>query len=269
MNSDSTPIGPLLQAWRSKRGLSQLALALDVGISARHLSFAETGRSKPSADVVLRIAERLDVPLRQRNELLLALGFAPRFPEGRLGSPDLAAANDAITRLLAAHDPYPGVALDRHWNIVLANAAAQRMSDLLPPAFTAPCINIFRASLHPEGFARYTTNFDAWARYLLSVLDRLTAATADPELDTLATEVRAYPNVAGLLNRPAGWRDTPAAGHLIVPCDLEVHGMRLSLFTTLLSFGTPRDVTLDELTIELFYPNDEVTATALRAAASA
>lgn len=262
---ESATVGALLKGWREKRRLSQLALALRIGVSSRHLSFVETGRSRPSADLVEALAEFLDVPLRQRNDLLIAAGYAPRYPEHRLTSPTLATARGAIERLLAAHDPYPGVALDRHWNVVLANRTAQRLTTLLPEFLTGP-INLFRASLHPQGFAATTTNFDDWARYLLTELERLAVRTLDPEIDALSREVHAYDNVAALLKRPV----PPLAGDssLLVPCELLVGGRHVSFFTTLMSFGSPRDVTLDELVVELFYPSDDATAEYLRAGAS-
>jgi transcriptional regulator with XRE-family HTH domain len=252
--------GALLRAWRSRRRLSQLALALDAGVSARHLSFVETGRSRPSAELLLTLAERLDMPLRSRNELLHAGGFAPRFAETSLSSPELANVRGALQRLLDAHDPWPGVALDRQWNVVLANATALRMSAVLPQFLREPQLNMFRASLHPQGFAAFTRNFDEWGSYLLGELQRL--ADADANAAALLEEVGSYPNVRALRARPAA--RAQAASTLLVPCELEFDGKRLSLFTTLALFGSPRDVTLAELTVELFYPADEPTAAALR-----
>ncbi|MBC7897361.1 MAG: helix-turn-helix transcriptional regulator [Cytophagaceae bacterium] len=258
-------VGRLVRAWREKRRLSQLSLALEAGISARHLSFVETGRSRPSAELVMTLADYLQVPLRERNELLLAAGFAPRYPELELTSPDMAAVHRQIERLLAAHEPYPGVALDRHWNVVLANASARRMMLLLPPSLSQPTINMFRASLHPDGFSAVTSNFDAWGRYLVGELERLAASTFDAGTDALLAEVLDYPNVRTLRRTPA--RPVPAEERLLVPCVLSLGGARLSLFTTLMTFGSPRNVTLAELTIELFYPADEATAESLRAMA--
>ena len=261
----SSSAGTLVRAWREKRRLSQLALALETGVSSRHLSFVETGRSRPSAELVMTLAEHLEVPLRERNELLLAAGYAPRYPEHDITSPDMVAVHRSIERLLAAHDPYPGVALDRHWNIVLANASARRMTSLLPPSLSEPSINMFRASLHPEGFAAVTTNFEAWGRYLVEQLERLASSTFDTGFEALLAEVRAYPNVRALTRSLA--RPIPAEERLLIPCVLSLGGQRLSLFTTLMTFGSPRDVTLAELTVELFYPADEATADALRALA--
>lgn len=259
----TTAVGTLLKGWREKRRISQLALALDAGVSSRHLSFVETGRARPSAELLVALTERLDVPLRQRNDMLIAAGYAPRYPEHRLNSPTLATACRAVERLLAAHDPYPGLALDRLWTVVLTNRTAQRLTALLPEFLTGP-INMFRASLHPSGFARLTTNFDEWARYLLTELERLAARTLDPVVDALLAEVRAYDNVAALLKRPALPPRGADDGLLLVPCELSVGGHNVSFFTTLMSFGSPRDVTLDELVVELFYPSDDATAEYLR-----
>jgi transcriptional regulator with XRE-family HTH domain len=259
-------VGELIRAWRTKRRLSQLTLALDIGVSARHLSFVETGRARPSPELLLSMSEHLDVPLRERNAMLLAAGYAPRFPETSMSSPDMASVQGALQRLLDAHDPYPGVALDRHWTVVRANQAARKMVAALPPFLTQPHLNIFRASLHPEGFAALTVNFDEWGSYLLDELQRLVAATTDPDMQKLAEEIAQYPNVAALkARRTAGM----APGNpLLVPCVMNIGGQHLSLFTTLATFGSPRDVTLAELTVELFYPADKASEELLRAKAA-
>jgi transcriptional regulator with XRE-family HTH domain len=262
----ATSVGELLRAWRAKRRLSQLEVGLTAGVSARHLSFIETGRARASAELLVALADVLDMPLRERNALLLAGGFAPRYPEHALDAPGMAAMQRAITRVLDAHDPYPGVALDRHWNIVVANATASRLVAALPPELLAPQPNIFRLGLHPRGMAAFTANFEAWGRYMLRELQRLADSAIDPGASALLDEVRAYPNVQALLARPA----PPASpDELLVPCVLDLHGQRLSLFTTLATFGSPRDVTLAELTVELFYPADAATEAALRAMAAA
>jgi transcriptional regulator with XRE-family HTH domain len=253
--------GGMLRAWREKRCLSQLALALDAGVSARHLSFIETGRARPSPELILAVSAQLDMPLRERNKALLAAGYAPRFPETGLSSPDLATIQSALSRLLNAHDPYPGVALDRHWNVVLANPSAARLLNALPPFLQQTPLNIFRASLHPQGFAALTLNFDEWGSYLVSELQKLVAASTDPITAQLAEEIAAYPNVMALQARRTAVEPSHA---LLVPCVLAVGGQRLSLFTTLATFGSPRDVTLSELTVELFYPADTETETILR-----
>jgi len=256
-------IGELLREWRTRRRRSQMDLAIDVGVSARHLSFVETGRSKPSPELVLAVAQHLDVPLRERNTLLLAAGFAPRFAETPLDAPAMERAQAALQRMLDAHDPYPGVVLDRHWNVVAANTAAGLLAATLPDRLLGPPMNIFRVSLHPDGLGGRTTNFDEWATYLVTELRRMTVMTADPVLDDLLTEVTAYPNVAELIARP-GWSQ-PDDPPLLVPCRLQMGGDELVLFTTLTTFGTPRDITLDELAVELFFPADEATERLLRA----
>ncbi len=246
-------VGPLLKHWRARRSRSQLDLAYAAGVSPRHLSFVETGRSKPSAELVLALATHLDVPLRERNSLLLAAGFAPRFDHTPLDDASMAAITASLQRLLAAHDPYPGVVLDRHWNVVLANHAAGLLAALIPAELTAP-LNIFRASLHPDGLAKHTVNFGEWATHLLDQLARIVAVTGDDSMAVLEQEVRSYPNVAALPRRP-----TADDRQLVIPCVLSVDGTRLSLYTTLTTFGTPRDITLDELVIELFFPADDDT----------
>lgn len=257
------PLGPLLRDWRSRRRVSQMDLALDVGVSTRHLSCVETGRSRPSPALLLALAERLQVPLRERNRLLLAAGYAPRFAERALASDAMAPVRQALQRLLDAHDPYPGVALDRLWNVVLANRAALAMVALLPGPLQGPPLNMMRASLHPQGFAALTANFDDWGRYLVETLQRVATQSGDPELLQLEQEVHTYPNVQALQTRA----DAPAAAStppLLVPCVLNTPRGPLSMFTTLTTFGSPRDITLDELCVELFYPADAASEALLR-----
>ena len=258
-------LGPLLRDWRTRRRRSQMDLALDVGMSTRHLSFIETGRARPSPGVLLALAEQLEVPLRERNRLLLAAGYAPRYAERALDSEAMAPVRASLQRLLDAHDPYPGVALDRHWNVVLANRAAQALVALLPPALQGPPLNLMRASLHPEGFAAHTANFDDWGRYLVEALQRVATQSGDPGLLALEAEVRTYPGVAAL--RPRDEPAVPAAPPLLVPCVMHMPQGLLSMFTTLTTFGSPRDITLEELCIELFYPADAASEAMLRAAA--
>lgn len=256
----TTTVGPLLRDWRTRRRRSQLDLALDVGVSARHLSFIETGRANPSPEVVLALAEGLDVPLRERNTLLLAAGYAPRYTETPLDAPEMARATAAVQRILDAHDPYPGVVVDRGWDVIAANAGALSLIGDLPPALAEPPLNVFRLSLHPDGMAARTKNFTEWAGYLLWQLDRLWAASGDPALAALVEEVRGYPNVAALPATAAP--ETPTR---VLSVQLDTPAGELSLFTTLTTFGTPLDITLDELMIELFYPADDATAAILQA----
>lgn len=256
--------GPLVKEWRLRRGRSQMALAHDVGVSPRHLSFVETGRSKPSPELLLTLADGLDVPLRERNAFLLAAGYAPRYPRTAFDDAQLSQVRGSLRRLLESHDPYPGAVIDRLWNSVMSNRAAVRMVDGLPDELVGPPTNVFRLCLHPDGLAPRTLNFPEWAGYLLGQLRRLVLLTADPEVEDLANEVAQYPTVAGL----GGWRHAASADEpaLLIPWRLEMGGIEHSLFTTLTTFGTPQDITLDELSVELFYPADEATEVALRAA---
>jgi transcriptional regulator with XRE-family HTH domain len=240
-------------------------LALDAGMSPRHLSFVETGRSKPSPELLLLLADRLDVPLRERNQMLLAAGYAPRYGQTALDDRALERARGAVQQMLDHHDPYPGVAVDRRWNVVLANPAASRLAAVLPEDLSGPPLNIFRATLHPDGFAGRTRNFAEWADYLLNELRHLADRTADPDVLALVDEVSAYPTVRALEEK----NDRAAGGEpaLLVPWRVAVGNEILSFFTTMTSFGTPADITLAELSVELFYPADESTERALRESA--
>jgi transcriptional regulator with XRE-family HTH domain len=251
-------VGALLRDWRQRRRLSQLDLALAVNVSTRHLSFVETGRSQPSAELVLALAEGLDIPLRERNTLLLAAGFAPRYPVRSLEDVEMDPAREAVQRMLDAHDPYPGVVVDRAWNIVMANKAAAAITAGVADELLGPPPNVYRLSLHPDGLARRTLNFPEWAEHLLQQLARSVALTGDPALAALEAEVRAYPGVAEAV---ASSTFALERAPLLVPFRLDLgNGQELSLFTTLTTFGTPRDVTLEELAVELFYPADEESA---------
>jgi transcriptional regulator with XRE-family HTH domain len=242
-------------------------LAHAVGVSPRHLSFVETGRSKPSPELLLALADGLDVPLRERNTLLVAAGYAPRYRETALDDTAMARARGALQRLLDTHDPYPGVVIDRQWNVVLANAAAGLLTSTLPAELVGPPLNVFRACLHPAGLARITRNFDEWATYLVNQLHRTALLTDDAELNRLAAEIDEYPNVIAVRDRRRDAAfDEPA---LLVPLRLDVGGVELSMFTTLTTFGTPQDITLSELSVELFFPADDHSDAWLRVAASA
>ena len=238
-------------------------LALDVGVSTRHLSFVETGRSRPSPELVLAIAHHLDVPLRERNGLLLAAGYAPRFSQMSLDDPAMDHVRASIQRMLDAHDPYPGAVVDRQWNIAMVNRAGQMLAQGLPAHVLGPPLNVYRLCLHPDGLARRTTNFVDWATYLLGQLRRSIVLTGDPSLTALLDEVSSYPNVvqiAPLVAGGGGGEETP----LLVPLQLATPLGELSLFTTLTTFGTPLDVTIDELAIELFFPADDRSDEMLR-----
>ncbi len=255
-------VGELIRDWRLRRRRSQLDLSIEVGVSTRHLSFVETGRSRPSPELVLAIAHHLEVPLRERNSLLLAAGYAPRFSQRSLDDDEMAPMRASVQRLLDAHQPYPGVVIDRQWNVLLANDAAIALLAGVPPELMGPPLNVYRASLHPDGLAARTLNFTDWAAYLVQQLRRSATITGDAALEALLAEVLAYPNVAQI--RPlldlAAWDDPP----LLVPFRFASPLGEVSLFTTLTTFGTPRDVTLDELAIELFYPADDRSDRLLR-----
>ena len=255
-------VGEILRSWRSRRRRSQLDLALDVGVSTRHLSFIETGRARPSPAMLEALAGALQVPLRERNQLLLAAGYAPRYAARTLDDAGMRQVRGALDRLLRAHEPNPGLVVDRQWNVVMANRTATALAGLLPPALLQPTFNVFRASLHPDGLAALTENFADWAAYLLQVLRRSILTSGDAGLQQLEQEVLGYPNVAGLA--PAPVADAVAEPALLVPCVLKLPQGRLSMFTTLTTFGTPRDITLEELSIELFYPADDASEALLR-----
>jgi transcriptional regulator with XRE-family HTH domain len=256
------PIGALLREWRQRRRLSQLDLALDAEISARHLSFLETGRSRPSREMVLRLAERLDVPLRERNLLLTAAGFAPAFRERRLDDPALAAARAAVDLVLAAHEPFPAIAVDRHWTLVASNAAAMRLLADVAPTMLQPPVNVLRLSLHPDGLAPRIANLTAWRAHVLERLRRQVELSADRVLAELLAELRLYSGVDDRKARVA----SDYAG-VVIPLELATAAGTLAFFSTTTVFGTPVDITLSELALEAFFPANAATAAALRAMA--
>jgi len=256
------PVGEQLREWRRRRRLSQLDLALDADISSRHLSFVETGRARPSRGMLLRLADRLDLPLRERNALLLAAGFAPVHPQHSLDDPALAAARGAIDLLLAGHEPYPALVVDRHWNLLSANRAVALLLVGVDPALLAPPVNVVRISLHPVGLAPRILNLAEWREHILHRLHHQIAATADPALAALAEELATYPVPAGSPARavPVG------AASVLVPLRLASPRGELSLIGTTTVFGTPLDVTLAEIALETFLPADPQTAVILRQA---
>jgi transcriptional regulator with XRE-family HTH domain len=253
------PVGELLRKWREYRRLSQLELALQAAVSTRHLSFVETGRAMPSREMVLHLAEQLDLPLRERNRLLLAAGYAPVYAETALDAPHMAAVRGAVRQLLAGHEPYPALMVDRAWNLVDANASVALFTDGVAPALLAPPINALRVSLHPAGMAPRIANLGEWRAHLLGRLRRQIALTAGPELAALYDELRAYP-----CDQPEPTVELPGPGDVVVPLRLR-HGDRtLAFFSTVATFGTPLDVTVAELAIESFFPADAATAAFLR-----
>ena len=252
-------IGDHLREWRQRRHLSQLDLAGDAEISARHLSFVETGRAAPSRDMVLKLVERLNVPLRERNVLLVAAGYAPAFPQRSLDDPALKSAREAIDLVLRAHEPSPALAYDRHWNLVTANRMVMPLLKDIPARLLGQPFNILRLAFHPEGLAPRTVNLAEWSSHLLERLHRHCEATADSELIKLYHELKAYPMPA---------RSAPlSADDVAIPFKMRLDGDVLSFISTTMIFGTPVDITLSELALETFFPADDFTAERMRAMA--
>jgi transcriptional regulator with XRE-family HTH domain len=256
-------VGPLLRRWREQRRLSQLELSNRAEISTRHISFVETGRSAPSRDMVLLLAEELDVPLRERNRLLLAAGFAPVHAETALGAGPLEPVRAAIRQVLTGHEPYPAVVVDRHWNLVDANSSLALFTRLVAPHLLEPPANVLRATLHPDGMARHIVNLGAWRAHLLGRLARQVELSGGDDEAALLAELRGYPG-ADDARASAPWT---AAGEIAVPLRLRHEGRELAFITTVATFGTPLDVTVAELSIESFYPADAATADVLRSSA--
>jgi transcriptional regulator with XRE-family HTH domain len=266
MMTPSRSLGDYLRDWRQKRRMSQLALALEAEISQRHLSFIESGRSIPSRDMLLHLVERLGVPLRDRNPLLLAAGFAPLFSERSLDDPTLRPARQAVDMILKGHEPYPALAIDRHWTLIAANdAIAQLLEGVRDRALREGPINVLRLSLHPDGLAPKIVNLPEWRAHLLERLHQQISATGDPILGELLKELSAYPLSDG---RPETSRKADYAG-IAVPLELETEAGLLSFLSTTTVFGTPVDVTLSELAIESFFPANEETARLLATTAQA
>jgi transcriptional regulator with XRE-family HTH domain len=257
-------VGALLRDWRLRRRHSQLSLALDAGVSARHLSFVETGRARPSREMVLRLAERLEVPPRERDALLLAAGYAPAQRARTLDDAELRSVRAAVDTLLAAFAPNPALAVDRHWAIVAHNGTAALLLRDVAPALREPPVNALRATLHPQGLAPRIENLPEWRAHVLERLRRDAELTADPALADLLTELRGYP-AYGVTR--AG--DAHAADPLpvVVPLRLRTPLGTLSFVSTTTVFGTAVDATAAELAIESFLPADAATADALRALA--
>jgi transcriptional regulator with XRE-family HTH domain len=254
--STLNPIGEQLRMWRQRRRLSQLELACEADISARHVSFLETGRSQPSREMLLRLAERLEIPLRERNPLLLSAGYAPVYSERRLDDPALQQAKKAIELVLAGHEPYPALAVDRHWSLVAANSALAPLFVGVAPRLLQPPTNVLRVALHPEGVAPRIENLGEMRAHMLARLHHQIEVTGDPVLVELHAELMAYP-VTGPAP-PEGKLDE--YGGVLVPMRLRTERGVLSFFGTTTVFGTPLDITLAELAIESFFPADPQTA---------
>jgi transcriptional regulator with XRE-family HTH domain len=245
-------VGPLLKEWRVRRRMSQLDLALEAGVSTRHVSFVETGRAKPSAEMVLHLAEQLEVPLRDRDALLLAAGYAPAFGARDLEAPEMAPVREAIELVLRGHEPYPAAVVDRHWNLVASNSGIALLTASVAPALLEPPVNVLRVSLHPDGLAPRTANLAEWREHLLHRLRRQVLLTGDDEAAALLAELEAYPSPEG---------EPPPHNDIVVPLRLRDG---LTFFSTVATFGTAVDITVSELSIEAFFPADEATAEALR-----
>ena len=258
-------IGQLLRGWREQRRLSQLELALQAEVSTRHLSFVETGRATPSRSMVLHLADALDIPLRERNQLLLAAGYAPVYGETALDSPAMRNVRTTVRHLLDAHEPNPAVVVDRYWNIIEANAGATLFTEGLPEFLRTPTVNVMRVSLHPEGAARSIVNFAEWRAYLLGRLRREVAHSQDAALAALYAEVRAYEHAAAHdddddMEPLAATPDR----EVVIPLRYQLGDTELTFLSTVAVFGTPHDITVAELAIELFFPADSATAAVLR-----
>jgi transcriptional regulator with XRE-family HTH domain len=243
-------VGPLIRTWRQRRRLSQLELALDAGVSTRHLSFVETGRARPSERMVIHLAEQLEVPLRERNQLLLAAGYAPAYPRRGLDEPELEPVRGALERVLEGHQPFPALVVDRQWEMVAANRAVGLLLEGVAPHLLEPPVNALRVTLHPEGMAPRIRNLGEWRAQLLVHLAHDAQASGDPALAALHDELRGYPGP-----------DVPVRAHdVFIPLQLG----DLSFLSTRTTFGTAVDVTVSELAIEAFFPADGATAAALQ-----
>ncbi len=252
--ADRAPLGDLLRDWRTRRRMSQLDLALEAGVSARHLSFLETGRSRPSREMVLRLCEELEVPLRDRNRLLLAAGFAPAYDERPLEAPEMEPVRRAVAQVLTGHEPFPAAVVDRWWNLVAANRNVSLFLEGVAAHLLEPPVNVLRVSLHPEGMAPRIVNLAEWRGHLLDRLRREVAATADGRMAELLAEVEGYP-------RPReSAPPRPPHGAIAVPLVLRHGEQELAFFSTVATFGTAVDVTVAELSIEAFFPADAPTA---------
>lgn len=256
MNAPTHPVGALLRQWRQRRRLSQLDLACDAEISTRHLSFVETGRAQPSREMLLHLAEQLDIPLRERNRLLAAAGYAPLFPQRTLDDPALAGARQAIEQLLKAHEPNPALAIDRQWNLLAANDAVMVLIAGVAPALLGPPLNVLRLTLHPQGLAPRIANLGQWRAHLLERLRHDIEVSGDGELQALYDELAAYPAP------PAP--DALVADGVLVPLQLDTPLGVISFISTITVFGTPVDVTLSELALETLFPADPESAERLR-----
>ncbi|MFE9042419.1 helix-turn-helix domain-containing protein [Streptomyces sp. NPDC007818] len=258
---NDTGVGPLLRDWRERRRLSQLELALRADSSARHISFVETGRSRPSEEMILRLAEHLEVPVRDRNVLLLAAGYAPRYAESALDAPELETLREGIERLLQGYDPYPALVVDGSYTVVAANRAIALLIEGLPEHLLTPPMNVMRVTLHPEGLAPRIRNFREWRGHLLAQMERQIAYARSDALRALYEEVAAYPLPEP---RPGDEPDPEPYPYFALPLRIEHDGRVLSFVSSISTFNTPMDVTVAELAIETMLPADPATVEYLR-----
>jgi transcriptional regulator with XRE-family HTH domain len=259
------PFGEQIREWRQRRHLSQMDLAAQAEMSTRHLSFLETGRSQPSRAMLLRLVERLSVPLRERNGLLIAAGFAPMYSMHSLSDPEMSSARAAVDLILAGHEPYPAVLVDRHWNLVGGNRASAPMMAGADASLLVPPVNVLRITLHPKGVAPRIENLAEVREHVLARLQRDFELTADETLKALLEELRAYPGNEG----DTSGEEPVSYGGVVVPLKMRTPAGVITLFSTTTIFGTPTEVTLSELMLEAFYPADEFSANVLRQAAAA
>lgn len=253
----SAPVGVLLRDWRQRRRLSQLELASQAEVSARHLSFVETGRAKPSREMVVHLCEQLDVPLRERNAVLVAAGFAPVYRQTDLDAPEMASVREAIQQVLKGHEPYPAVVVDRRWNLVAGNDAILLFIQHVEQGLLESPVNVLRLTVHPRGLARHIVNFAEYRHHLLTRLRREVMLTADEGLAALYEELVAYP-------APDDEVFLDSAPPVVMPLRLRTDAGELSFFSTIATFGTAVDITIEELAIEAFFPADAFTADYLR-----
>jgi transcriptional regulator with XRE-family HTH domain len=254
-------VGPLLREWRQLRRLSQFDLALQADVSARHISFIETGRSRPSAQMILQLAERLDVPLRERNQLLLAAGYAPVYGQRGLDDSAMEPVRETLELILRGHEPYPAMVVDRHWGIVTSNHAFTMLTEGAAPELLEPPVNVLRLALHPDGVAPRIVNLAQLRATLLSWLKSQAVSSGDPALAALYEELV---ELGGGPPAPAA----PAGEEVAVPVRIRAGGTVLSFISTITTFARATDVTVAELSIESFYPTDAQTTAALRAYAA-
>jgi transcriptional regulator with XRE-family HTH domain len=252
-------VGELLRDWRHRRRISQLDLAIQADISTRHLSFVETGRSRPTPEMIIRITEQLDVPLRERNTMLLAGGYAPAYPQHGFGEPELASVRAGLRRVLTAHDPNPAVLINRWWELVEQNNAVSVLVQDVAQELLVPPVNVLRISLHPDGMAPRIRNLPQWRAHLLAQLRRRAGALGDPKLAGLYQELSGY---------PGGEDHRVSPSEVVLPLRYQVGDRELSFFSISAVVGTAADVTVEELAIEAFYPADAATSAALAAMAA-